>query len=351
MPSRYDESLCVSADSLSAQLQTAGRCFLLGGVLPAGNETRKLGKLAMKNLVRVGTRGSQLALAQTKLVVEGLKHTVKGVGYEIVTIRTKGDKMNESRSSAMEGKSLFTEEIEEALLKGDVDMAVHSMKDLTTDMQVGVIIGAVLEREDARDVLISRSKKKFQQLQGGASVGTSSPRRRAQLLAARGDLQIAEMHGNVDTRLRKLEMGEYDAIVLAAAGLIRLGLDRHVTEFLSTGILLPAVGQGALAVQCREDDDEIKELLSHIDDKVTRRAVEAERAFARKLGADCHTPVAAYARVESSKLTIDGMVAALNGRMLVRSQITSINPDPEKVGEELAESLLEKGAGAILEAA
>jgi hydroxymethylbilane synthase len=159
------------------------------------------------------------------------------------------------------------------------------------------------------------------------------------------------MHGNVDTRLRKLEMGEYDAIVLAAAGLIRLGLERHATEFLSTGILLPAVGQGALAVQCRGDDNEIKELLTHIDHEVSRRAVDAERAFARRLGADCHTPVAAYARVESNKLTVDGMVAALNGRMLVRSQITSNNPNPEKVGEELAESLLEKGAGAILEAA
>jgi hydroxymethylbilane synthase len=305
----------------------------------------------MRNLVRIGTRGSQLALAQTNQIIEALKRASDGVRCEVVPIRTKGDKMQESAGPALEGKSVFTAEIEETLLKGRVDMAVHSMKDLNTDMTSGIVIGGVPERANPRDVLISRGKVKFQQLQGEARVGTSSPRRKAQLLAARGDLQVIEVHGNVDTRLRKLERGECDAIVLAAAGLTRLGLEKYATEFLSTDIMLPAVGQGALAVQCREDDDEVRELLSQIDHESTRRAVEAERAFARKLGANCRTPIAAYARVESEGLAIDGLIAAASGRLLLRSRIISDNPSAERVGEELADALLKKGAAAVLEAA
>jgi hydroxymethylbilane synthase len=305
----------------------------------------------MRTPIRIGTRGSQLALAQTKQVVDALRRVQNGVQYEVVPIRTKGDKLQELAGSAIEGKSVFTTEIEEALVKSRVDIVVHSMKDLSTDMAAGILIGAVPERSNPRDVLISRGKVKFQQLQGGARVGTSSARRKAQLLAARGDLQVIEMHGNVDARLRKLERGECEAIVLAAAGLERLGLEKHVTEFLSTEIMLPAVGQGALAVQCREDDNEVRETLSHIDHAPTRRAVEAERAFARKLGADCRTPIAAYAKAESGNLTIEGMIASPSGRLLVRSRVASENPNAESVGEELADSLLKKGAASILEAA
>ncbi len=259
--------------------------------------------------------------------------------------------MHDVGTTAVEGKSLFTKEIEESLIEGKVDMAVHSMKDLTTDLPAGLVIAAVPERINPHDVLVSRNRKKFEQLPARSRVGTSSARRKAQLLAARGDLEILEMHGNVDTRLRKLESGAYDAIVLAAAGLIRLRLEKHATEFLSTKVMLPAVGQGALAVECRENDNEIRDLLSQIDHKPTRRAVEAERAFARKLGADCRTPIAAYARFGDGKLVMEGLVAAPDGKMLVRSRITSNNPDAEQVGEELAESLLKKGAGIVLEAA
>jgi hydroxymethylbilane synthase len=169
-------------------------------------------------------------------------------------------------------------------------------------------------------------------------------------LAARGDLEIVDMHGNVDTRLRKLASGDYDAIVLAAASLERLKLVRHITQVLPTNLMLPAVGQGALAVQSREDDQEVKELVSKIDNRLTRREIEAERAFAKKLGADCKTPIAAYARSDSSRLTLEGMVASPTGRMLVRGRVTSDDPDSNKIGEELAKSLLEKGAGAVLEA-
>lgn len=305
----------------------------------------------MKERLLIGTRGSQLALAQTNQIIEALKKVKRQYRYENVVIRTQGDRMHDLGSTAVEGKSLFTKEIEEALAEGRIDIAVHSMKDLTTELPAGLVIAAVPERANPRDVLISRNNTKFEKLPGGAQVGTSSSRRRAQLLAARGDLEIVEMHGNVDTRLHKLAKGEYDAIVLAAAGIIRLGLEKHATEFLSTDLMLPAVGQGALAVQCRDEDTETKDLLSNIDHKETRRAVAAERAFARRLGADCRTPIAAYAQAESGELAIDGMVASQNGRLTVRSRIVSKDPDPEKVGVELADALLNKGAAIILEAA
>ena len=305
----------------------------------------------MRNHIRVGTRGSQLALIQAELVVGMLKRTTEEIRCEVVPIRTSGDRPRESESTTIRDKSVFTKEIEDALLAEKIDLAVHSMKDMTTEQPQGLLIGAIPLRENPRDVLISRTKKKLQALQGGAKIGTSSSRRIAQLLAARNDFEIIEMHGNVDTRLKKLEKGDCDAIVLAAAGLIRLGLEKHATEFLSTEIMLPAVGQGALAIECRETDSEIQAMLTKVDDRQSRSAVEAERAFARRLGADCHTPIAAYAKADSQKLTIDGMVAAATGRMLLRGRLIGNATDSEKVGVELAESLLNKGAEAILEAA
>lgn len=305
----------------------------------------------MKDRIIVGTRESPLALSQTNDVVEVLKRLLPNVRCEIVKIRTKGDKMHDSGIAPVEGKSMYTEEIEMALTKGEIDVAIHSMKDLTTDLQNDLVIAAVPERVNPRDVLVSRRKIKFGELPAGARVGTSSPRRKSQLLAARGDLEIINMHGNVDTRLRKLKEGEYDAIVLAAAGLIRLGLEKHATEFLSTEVMLPAVGQGALAVETRANDDAVRKLLSQIDHEPSRRAVEAERVFARRLGATCHTPIAAYARIESRKFVIDGMVATPSGSMLIRSRAVSDAPNANKIGEELAETLLSKGAEALLEAA
>jgi hydroxymethylbilane synthase len=250
-----------------------------------------------------------------------------------------------------EGKSLFTQEIEEALIQDQIDIAVHSMKDLTTDLSPRIVIAAVPKRASAYDVLVSRGKRKFSQLQPGARIGTSSLRRKSQLLAARGDLRIVNMNGNVDTRLRKLANGDCDALVLAAAGLERLNMDRYVAEVLPTRIMLPAVGQGALAIQSRSDNREIRDLISKIDHPPTRREVEAERAFAKKLGATCRTPIAAYARSDSSRLTIEGIVASPSGRMLVRGRVISNDPDSSKIGKELAESLLDKGAQAVLELA
>ena len=302
----------------------------------------------MKSVLRIGTRGSRLAFAQTAEVIEYLKR-VAHVNFEVVPIRTRGDQMHEA-GTAIEGKSLFTKEIDEALTEGRIDIAVHSMKDLTADPSDGITVVAVPKRRNPHDALVSRERRKFSQLRPGARIGTSSPRRKSQLIAARGDLQIVEVRGNVDTRIRKLKNGEYDAIILAAAGLERLNLSRYVTEVIPHSLMLPAVGQGALAVQCRRDDGEVKELVIKIDNPITRREVEAERAFARRLGADCRTPIAAYARFDSSKLTVEGMVASPNGRMLVRGRMTSDNPDPNEIGVQLAQSLLEKGAQAVLEA-
>jgi hydroxymethylbilane synthase len=298
----------------------------------------------------VGTRGSALALAQTKQIIQTLKKLKPDLHFEVAEVKTKGDNMREFGESDLDGKRLFTKEIEESLIKKEIRIAVHSMKDLTTELPTGLKIAAVPQRADHRDALISRDKRKFEQLSGGARIGTSSSRRRAQLLAARADLHVLEMHGNVDTRLRKLEAGECDAIIVAAAGLERLGMEKRATELLSTRVMLPAVGQGALAVETREDDEAMVELLSCINHESTHRAVEAERAFARKLGADCRTPIAAFATVHETKLRIDGMVASSDARMLLRTQLVSDKSEPKKVGEELAESLLSKGAQLVLEA-
>ena len=305
----------------------------------------------MRNPIIVGTRGSALALAQTKQVIRTLKELSPNVSFEVDEIKTKGDNMRDFAESAFDGKRLFTKEIEESLINKEIRIAIHSMKDLTTELPTGLKIAAVPQRADHRDALISRDRRKFEQLPGGARVGTSSPRRRTQLLAARNDLHIVDIHGNVDTRLRKLEAGECDAIIVAVAGLARLGMEKRVTELLSTRIMLPAVGQGALAVEAREDDEEMVELLSRISHEPTYRAVEAERAFAKKLGANCRTPIAAFATVHQTKLRIDGMVASSDGRMLLRTQLISDKSDPKMVGEGLAESLLSKGAQLVLEAA
>jgi len=300
--------------------------------------------------ILIGSRGSALALAQADEVIKSLRQVAPEVVCRVVPIKTKGDKLHESREGEFEGKSLFTKEIEDSLLNDEIQLAVHSMKDLTAALPPGLTLAAVPRRADHRDVLVSKSKQKFDDLPAGARVGTSSPRRRTQLVAARSDLEVEDVHGNVDTRLRKLDGGNYDAIVLAAAGLMRLGLEKRITEFLPTKIMLPAIGQGALAIEARTNDIETLRVVSLVEDKSTRRAIEAERAFARKLGANCRTPIAAYARVQNGKLAIDGMVSSDDGRMLLRSQLISEDPEPESVGEQLAESLLNKGAQFVLEA-
>jgi hydroxymethylbilane synthase len=303
----------------------------------------------MKTRLLLGTRGSSLALAQANEVIELLKSFAPNMRFQVVPIQTKGDKMGDQGMPAIEGKSIFTKEIEESLARGEIDVAIHSMKDLVAELPSGFVIAAVPKRANPRDALVSRNRKKFNDLPGGARVGTSSPRRKAQLLAARGDFEVLEIRGNVETRLRKLKEGQCDAIVLAAAGLTRLGLEKEVTELISTSVILPAVGQGALAVETKETDNETVQLLSKIDHEPSHKAIKAERAFARKLRADCKTPIAAHAKLESGKLSIEGMVATPNGKMVIRGRLVSDNPNAEEVGETLANDLLNKGAAALLE--
>jgi hydroxymethylbilane synthase len=298
----------------------------------------------------LGTRASALARAQTERVIELLAAAWPGIACEARPIVTEGDRTQSSGEPLPEigGKGLFTAELENALRVGHIDLAVHSLKDLPTEEPVGIVLGAVCLREDVRDCLVARDGLGLRALREGAVVGTSSLRRAAQLRALRPDLEVRSIRGNVDTRVRKVREGEFDAVVLAAAGILRLGLDDAVTDWLSEETMLPAPGQGALAVQCRADDERVLALLAAIDDPLTRAAASAERAFLRRLGAGCTAPVAAYAQaVNLGHVRMDGLVATLDGREVVR---VSGEGEPEELGERLAREALAAGADRILDA-
>ncbi len=268
--------------------------------------------------------------------------------WRVEKILTKGDRILHVTLSKIGGKGLFIKEIEEALLKGRIDLAVHSMKDLPAEMPGDLAIAAVTTREDPRDCLISRTGEGLDELPSGSVVGTSSLRRQAQILARRPDLEVKPVRGNVDTRLRKLEEGRFDAVVLARAGLSRLGLEDRITEVLSFDKMLPAVGQGALAVQCRGEDASVLRLIRKINDPHAEKAVRAERAFLHAFEGGCHLPVAAYAQVEGEKVCLDGLVASPDGRRVLRDR--EEGNDAEAVGRRLAEKLLRLGAEEILSA-
>ncbi len=298
----------------------------------------------------VGTRGSTLALTQTGFVVEALRKAHPSARFETITIHTEGDRSAASLSE-IGGRGVFVIEIERALVSREIDIAVHSLKDLPADETAGLTIAAVYERADPRDVLVSRTGVTLARLPAGAVIGTGSPRRAAQIMAARPDLRLADIRGNVDTRLRKVEEGEYDATVLAAAGLSRLGWLDRATEIFETGQMLPAVGQGALAVQTRADDADAVAAASALDHAATRAAVTAERAFERRLGGGCHAAIAAYGVILSNgRLHVRGLVGDATGALL-RAEIDGNPADAESLGVTLAERLIEQGAGAMLETA
>jgi hydroxymethylbilane synthase len=299
--------------------------------------------------VILGTRGSALARAQTELVARLLAEAQRGLRCELRVIETAGDRTQAAGVPLPEigGKGLFTQELEGALRRGEIDLAVHSLKDLPTEDGDGVEIGAITAREDARDCLVAREAGSFAELPEAATVGTSSLRRAAQLLAARPDLELRSIRGNVDTRVRKVAEGEVDAAVLAAAGVRRLGLDGAVTEWLAEDVMLPAPGQGALAIQCRAGDPSL-ELVAAIDDADTRAEVTAERAFLRALGAGCSAPVAALAVTTTTpRVRLQGLVATVDGRDVVRVQGEG---SPQEIGEQLAQDARELGADRILAA-
>ncbi|MEO6196699.1 MAG: hydroxymethylbilane synthase [Dehalococcoidia bacterium] len=297
----------------------------------------------------VGTRGSRLALRQTEIVLGLLRQQSPDAAFEIRTIKTEGD-TSSAPLSEIGGRGVFVIEIERALLSAEFDIAVHSLKDLPADETAGLVIVATPAREDVRDALICRDGAILTDLPAGATIGTGSARRATQLLALRPDLDIRDIRGNVDTRIRKVDEGEYDAAVLAVAGLNRLGLTDRATQIFDSTDFLPAVGQGALAIQVRTDDHDAVRLASPIDDAATRCAVIAERAFERRLGAGCTAAIAALGTLERrGALRLRGLVGQPGGR-IVRSEMESPPAEAEMLGVRLAEFLIAQGAEELLEA-
>jgi len=314
-----------------------------------GNQLRELP--LMGQTIRIGTRGSKLALWQAEFVREALEKRHPGLTVELVTIKTKGDKILDVPLAKVGGKGLFVKEIEEALLEGRVDLAVHSSKDMPAEIPNGLRIGVFCEREDPRDALISRNGAPLAELPDDALVGTSSLRRSAQLKRAKPDIRISPLRGNLDTRLRKLESENLDAIILAAAGLKRLGLESRISGYLENSVMLPAVGQGALCIEIRENDPRISEIVSRLDHPETKAAVLCERAFLNRLEGGCQVPIAAFAKIEPGGKTIllDGLVADVDGTQIIRDTQTGPIGEPEDIGTRLAGNLLAKGADRILE--
>jgi hydroxymethylbilane synthase len=299
--------------------------------------------------IRIGTRGSTLALAQTAWVKGKLEENFPDARIETILIKTSGDRFLEASVQAIGGKGIFTKEIEDALLKHEIDIAVHSMKDLPTDLSAGLIVAAVPHREDPRDVLVSTGAKRLSDLSAGAKIGTGSLRRRAQLLHYRRDLIIVPIRGNVDTRLKKLDQGECDALVMAAAGLKRIDREERIAEYISNDVCLGAAGQGALGLESREDDS-TREQLSFLHDPVTFAEVTAERSFLNRLGGGCHVPVGARGVAEGEKFRLRGVVANPDGSSLFRGEASGCVARAEELGRELAERLLSQGAQQILTA-
>jgi hydroxymethylbilane synthase len=309
-------------------------------------QARELRYREMKS-IRIGTRGSRLALAQTAWVKGKLEEKFPAARIETILIKTSGDRFLEASVQAIGGKGIFTKEIEDALLRHEIDIAVHSMKDLPTDLAAGLIVAAIPHREDPRDVLVSTGAKRLSDLSAGAKIGTGSLRRRAQLLYYRRDLIIVPIRGNVDTRLKKLDQGECDALVMAAAGLKRIDRGERIAEYISNDVCLGAAGQGALGLESREDDS-ILEQLSFLHDPATFAEVTAERSFLNRLGGGCHVPVGARGVAEGEKFKLLGVVANPDGSSLFRGETSGCVAHAEELGRELAERLLSQGAQQIL---
>ena len=297
--------------------------------------------------IRIGTRGSTLALAQTAWVEKKLKEQYPDALIETILIKTSGDRFFEASVQAIGGKGIFTKEIEDALLTHEIDIAVHSMKDLPTELPAGLIVAAIPQREDPRDVLVSAGAKRLTELSTGAKIGTGSLRRRAQLLHYRRDLAIVPIRGNVDTRVKKLDQGECDALVMAAAGLKRIDREERIAEYISNDVCLSAPGQGALGLESRESDS-IRGEVAFLHDPDTFAEVTAERSFLNRLGGGCHVPVGARAVTEGEKLRLFGVVANPDGSSLFRGETSGSVAHAEKLGCELAECLLSQGAQQIL---
>lgn len=303
----------------------------------------------MEKTIRIGTRGSQLALWQANWVKRAISANQPQATAELVIIKTKGDKILDVPLAKVGGKGLFVKEIEDALMDGRIDIAVHSMKDMPAELPNGLGIGAVPQREIPLDALVSEKYENLKDLPQGARVGTSSLRRSAQLLHHRPDLIIIPLRGNLDTRLKKLTTTDLDAIILAAAGLKRLGLAHRITAYIEPRIMMPAVGQGALCIESRTDDNTTGPVVGALDDAQTHTAVLAERAFLHRLEGGCQIPIAAHATIMGDQLQLAGLVAEVDGLRVIKSEIKGPCHQAESIGRRLAEHLLSQGADIILE--
>lgn len=297
----------------------------------------------------VGSRRSKLALTQTNWVIDQLKKLGAPFEFEVKEIVTKGDKILDVTLSKVGGKGLFVKEIEQAMLDKEIDMAVHSMKDMPAVLPEGLVIGCIPFREDPRDVLISKGNVSFNDLKAGSVIGTSSLRRSAQLMAQRPDLEMKWIRGNIDTRIGKLETEEYDAIILAAAGLKRMGwAEETVTEFIDPKLCVPAVGQGALSIECRGDDQELLELLEKFNCAQTSAAVRAERSFLHEMEGGCQVPIAGFAEVnDKDEIVLTALVGSPDGKTIIKEQVTGKNP--QEVGEMAAGKLASQGAKELID--
>ena len=304
--------------------------------------------MSARSSLVLGTRGSRLAVWQAEWVQARLQEIAPSVTVALRRIKTSGDMIVNVPLAAIGGKGLFVKEIEEALLRGEIDLAVHSMKDVPTILPDGLDILCVAAREDPLDVLVSRDALSLDHLPKGARVGTSSLRRQAQLLHRRPDLTVQILRGNLDTRLRKLRNGEYDAVVLAAAGLRRMGWSNEVTEYLPLEVSLPAIGQGVLGLEGRREDGFVQELVAPLEHRPTRTAVTAERALLERLEGGCQVPIAAHATIKGDTLIMDGLIASVDGRRLIRDMIQGPVSDARALGMRLAEKLLAQGGDSIL---
>lgn len=307
-----------------------------------------------KDRLVIATRGSKLALWQANWIKALVEKDNPGITVELKKIRTTGDKILDVPLAMVGGKGLFVKEIEEALLKNDADLAVHSMKDVPTDLPKGLHLSAICKREDPRDAFLSRIQgpsfriPTLRELPQGATVGTSSLRRMCQLLNMRPDLKITQLRGNLDTRIRKLDEGQFDAIIVAVAGVKRLGMQERITEKLATDVSLPAIAQGAVGIECRIDDAFVNTLLKLLDHQETSVCVSAERAFLRRLEGGCQVPIAAHAVLRDNRINIDGLVGSVSGDRIIRDTLDGTPEEAELLGIRLAEKLISRGAGEIL---
>lgn len=299
------------------------------------------------SILTVGSRGSKLALCQTQQIVDEIIKRNPGLDCRVEVIKTTGDKILDTPLAKIGDKGLFVKEIELALLRGDIDFAVHSAKDMPSEIDESLVIAAFPARECPADALVSKAGS-LDELHSGARVGTNSLRRKSQLLAYRPDLKILDLRGNLDTRLKKLDNGDYDAVVLACAGLNRMNLGDGITEVLPYNVCLPAAGQGALAIQCRKDDPAV-EIVGKVDCELTRNCVTAERSLLKYLGGGCQVPIAVLAVEENNKIRLNGIIAGLDGSRIIRGSAVGEMSKPEELGGKLAEELLELGAREILD--